>query len=328
MSELLVGIDIGGTKIATSVARRSGDVIARTRRPTGSLGEPRGDVAAIADGVRALLAEAGVGPADVAAVGVSAPGPLDPSGRRLLRPPNLPGWRDVPLGSWLEEALGVPVFVDNDANAAALAEWHFGAGRGYQDVVYLTMSTGVGGGLILGGRLYRGMGRAAGEVGHLRICWDADAARCGCGQRGCLEAYTGGAAWTLRLREQTPADSAAARLAGGREHVTPEHLVSAAHAGDAFANAEMQRWNAWLARGISVLGFVLAPQLVVLGTIAVAAGEALCFEPLRKAVRESLWDVIAEPMRIVGAQLGAELPDRAGLGVALEGLGAAAGKGV
>ncbi len=324
MSELLVGIDIGGTKIVTSAGRPSGDVIARTRRATGPLGRPRQDVAEIARDVRALLADAGASLSYVAVVGVSAPGPLDASGRRLLAPPNLTGWRDVPLAAWLEEELGVDVHLDNDANAAALAEWQFGAAQGYEDVVYLTMSTGVGSGLILGGQIYRGAGFAAGEAGHLRVCWDGDADLCSCGLRGCLEAYTGGAAWTRRLRAIAPADSRLAELAGGRGAITPEHVVAAAREGDPLACSEMDRWNRYLARGISVLGFVLAPQVVVLGTIAVAAGEALCFGPVREAVREQIWDVIGEGMQIVPAALGAELPERAGLGVALSALQARA----
>jgi glucokinase len=226
------------------------------------------------------------------------------------------GWQDVPLIDWLEEDLGIPVHLENDANAAALAEWQFGAGRGYDDVLYLTMSTGIGGGLILGGRLHRGAAHAAGEVGHLRVSWEPDAEICSCGKRGCLEAYAGGACWARRLRATVPADSRMATLAGGVEHVTPEHVVRAAREGDALARSEMDRFNYYLARGISTLGFVLAPQVVVLGTIAVAAGEEICFAPVREAVREQLWDVIAEGMQIVPAELGAELPDRAGLCVA------------
>ncbi len=319
MGDLLVGIDIGGTKIATSVGDLAGRVITHTRRPTKPLGEPQADVAAIADDVRRGVEKVGATLEDVAMVGVSAPGPLDPSGKRLLAPPNLPGWDDVPLVRWLEEALGTRVLLENDANAAALAEWRFGAGRGFQDIVYLTMSTGVGGGLILDGRLYRGVRGGAGEVGHLRVAWEPNAEVCGCGKRGCLEAYVGGASWTRRLRNVTPAESAAARLAGSVSKVTPEHVVSAAGQGDDFTRREMDRFNGYLARGIVSIGFVLAPQVVVLGTIAVAAGEALCIAPVREIVERELWDVLADGLAIVPAELGDELPARAGLGVALEG---------
>ena len=311
MGDLLVGIDIGGTKVATSAGDVAGNVIARTRRPTGGSGDPRRDVALLAEDVRGVVARAGGRLSDIAWVGVSVPGPLDASGTRLLGPPNLVGWEDVPLAEWLTEDLGSPVRLENDANAAALAEWRFGAGQGFDDLVYLTMSTGVGAGLILGGRLYRGVGRGAGEVGHARVCWDDDAEPCGCGARGCLEAYVGGAAWTRRLRREQ-ADP---------ERAAPEAVVACAQRGEAWALEEMNRFNRYLARGIVNLGFTLAPQAVILGTIVAAAGEALCLEPVRDRVREDLWDVLSRELVILPARLGDELPDRAGLGVALEALG-------
>ena len=317
MGERVLGIDIGGTKVAISVGDRAGNVIARTRRATEPCGVASEDVARLVADARETVATAGLTLDDLDAIGVSAPGPMDPGGRRLLGPPNLPGWQDVPLADLLEAELGTPVTLENDANAAALAEWQFGAARGFRDVVYLTMSTGVGAGLILDGRLYRGQGRAAGEIGHTRIDFREDAERCSCGNPGCLEAYVGGAAWTRRLRRETPGQSEVARLAGGRESVTPEHVVAAARAGDSFALSEMQRFNEHLARGIINVAFTLAPELVVLGTIAAAAGEDLCLEPVRQRVRAGLWSVIATGLSIQPAALGDELPYRAGLGVAL-----------
>ena len=310
MGNLLVGIDIGGTKTATSAGDAAGNVIASTRRPTAGSGDAGQDVAALARDVRQVVEEAGGTLSDVACVGVSAPGPLDRTGTRVLGPPNLDGWDDVPLVSWLEEELGTRVQLENDANAAALAEWRFGAGQGFEDLVYLTMSTGVGAGLILDGRLYRGVGRGAGEIGHARVCWDDDAELCGCGKRGCLEAYVGGAAWRRHLRERMSSP----------EEATPEHIVAAAGRGDAFALEEMERFNRYLARGIVNLTFTLAPQAVILGTIAAAAGEALCLVPVRELVRRDLWTVLAEGLVILPASLGDELPDRAGLGVAMEAL--------
>lgn len=263
---------------------------------------------------RDLLTEVG---RPVAGVGVSAPGPLDRERGALLSPPNLPGWLDVALRDRLAEALGLPVILENDANAAALAEWRFGAGQGCRDLVYLTMSTGIGAGLILGGRLHTGAGGNAGELGHVPVAWDGEP--CACGQRGCLEAYAGGAAWTRRLRASAPAEGRVAALAGGRDAVTPEHVVAAAREGDAYALAELERYNGYLARGLVALAFSLAPETVVLGTIPTAAGEALCLEPVRALVRERVWPVIGERLRIVPAALGERLPDLAGLCVALEG---------
>jgi glucokinase len=315
---VLVGIDVGGTKIACAVGDASGRLLATARRPTRLSGDGAADLAELAGSLRDLVAEAGCEPGDVDAIGVSLPGPLDPERGVLLDPPNLPGWHDLPVRDLLADAFSVPVFIENDANAAALAEWHFGAARGYEHVVYLTMSTGVGGGLILGGRLHRGVLASAGEIGHMPIEWDG--APCACGRRGCFEAYVGGAAWAQRLRVVTPATSRVAALAGGVAGVTARHLVAAAREGDAFALEEMRRWNDYVARGITTLAFVLAPQVVVLGTIATAAGEALSLAPIRARVAERIWPFLAERLQILPAALGDSLPHHAAIGVALEGL--------
>jgi glucokinase len=315
---VLVGIDVGGTKIASAVSDASGRLLATARQPTRPSGDGAADVAALAGSLPALLAEAGSRLAEVDAIGVSLPGPLDPERGVLLDPPNLPGWHDLPVRDLLADAFGVPVFIENDANAAALAEWHFGAARGFEHVVYLTMSTGVGGGLILGGRLHRGVLASAGEVGHMPIEWDG--ALCACGRRGCFEAYVGGASWAKHLRAVTPATSRVAALAGGTDSVTPRHVVAAAREGDAFAVAELDRWNDYVARGITSLAFVLAPQAVVLGTIATAAGEALSFAPIRARVAERIWPFLAERLQILPSSLGDALPYHAAIGVAFEGL--------
>jgi len=313
-----LGIDIGGTKLAMAVSRADGLPVQRLRRPIGLSGDWRRDLDRLQRDARSLLAEtASLGVGDLGRVGVSVPGPFDRETGLLLDPPNLPGWSRVPVGRVLAEAFGVEVRVENDANAAALAEWHFGAGRRAADsLAYLTMSTGGGGGLIVEGRLHRGARGGAGEIGHLPVAFPG--IPCACGLSGCLEAYVGGNAWGARLRRSTPADSAVLRLAGGRhEAIRPEHLLEAARAGDAFACDELSRWLDHLARGIVSLVMLVEPEVIVLGTIAVAAGEALCFEPLRELVASRLWRHQAERLEIVPAALGAELPYRAGLAVAL-----------
>jgi len=318
---LLLGIDIGGSKIALALGDGQGGVRAHMRRATEPSGDARTDLARIASDARKLLAEGGVAVSELEHVGVSAPGPVDATRGELVQPPNLPGWGTVPVRALLGEALGAPITVENDANAAALAEWRFGAGRGYEDLVYLTMSTGVGGGLVLGGRLYAGLRGNAGEIGHMPVEWDGEP--CACGLRGCLEAYVGGAAWARRLRRIAPEPGRVAELAGGGARATPRQLVAAAREGDAFALAEMARWNAYLARGLVAVAFVLAPQVVILGTIASAAGEELCFRPLREQVAARVWPALGRGLAILPSGLGEALPDHAGLAVALHSLGRA-----
>jgi glucokinase len=317
-----LGIDIGGTKIAVALGDADGHVRARCRLASESQGSAEADVARIADAARGVLAEAGVSPRDVAALGISAPGPVDAEAGVLLDPPNLPGWGRVPLVAWLGDALGLPAVIENDANAAALAEWRFGAGRGCRDLVYLTMSTGIGGGLILGGRLHRGLGGGAGEVGHIPL--EAAGEPCACGLRGCFEAYAGGAAWAARLRRIASEGSAVVELAGSRDAVTPRHVVEAARQGDAFALGELDRFNDYVARGVAILVFTLAPERVVLGTIPTAAPEELCLAPIRARVAARVWPRFSEGLSITGSALGEDLAFLAGIGVAFEHAAAAA----
>ena len=268
---LVLGLDLGGTKVAWAAGDAERGVRAEGRRPTAPTGDPRRDVARLAEDVRGAARDLGAEASEAAIVGVSVPGPFDPVAGTVLQPPNLPGWDEVPIRAWLEEELGLPVFLENDANAAALAEWQFGAARGTRHAVYLTMSTGVGGGLILGGRLHRGVNGAAGEVGHIPLEPGGDP--CGCGLRGCAEAYLGGANWAKRLARIAPADGRVAELAGGRERATPKELVQAAGEGDAFALGELERFNRRLARLVSMLAFTLAPEVIVFGTIVAAAAK-------------------------------------------------------
>jgi glucokinase len=307
-----LGIDIGGSKLALALAEPGGGRLVRWRRlpwtPSGDAGR---DLGAILAAVRALRDEAGGAPLEAA--GVCAPGPLDADTGVVQAPPNLPGWRDVPLALLLRSELGCPVALENDANAAALAEWRARSPR-VESLVYLTLSTGVGAGIVCDGRLLRGARGLAGELGHAPVVWDGEP--CACGQRGCLEAYVGGAAWTRRLRRLTPPTSQVAALAGGSDVARPEHVVAAARSGDAFALAELARWNEHLARALVAIAYTLAPEVIALGTIASAAGEALCLAPLRAALAQRLWPRLAEAVRIEASALGDELPYRAALAVA------------
>jgi len=313
---LYLGIDLGGTKTLMALADEEGRDCGTLRYPTEPSGDSERDLGRMVDHARQLIEREGLQQGALRKIGVSAPGPLDPGTGIVLGAPNLPGWNNVPMQARLEEALGVPTRLDNDANAAALAEWRFGAGKGTRNMAYLTMSTGVGGGLILNGKPYRGEGCLAGELGHVPVEWNGRP--CNCGQRGCLEAYIGGAAWQKVLREVTPDTSRVAELAGGREQVRPEHLVQAAKEGDAFALAEMAQFNDYLARAIVGLTFTLALQRVVLGTIAIAAGDALCFDPVRAQVSQNVWPHFAKNLEIVPASLGPDLARLAGICVALD----------
>ena len=313
---MLLGIDIGGTKVVLAVGDETATTIAARRRPMALSGDWRADLDALVEEAKSVLREADVSSEALSRIGVSVPGPADPAAGVLINPPNLPGWVDVPVAHHLAEALGAPARIENDANAAALAEARFGAGQGVDDLVYLTMSTGVGGGVISGGRLVHGAFGAAGEPGHLPIV--PDGRTCACGLHGCLEAYTGGNAWRDHLRTIAPRDSdAVARAGGDPSALLPEHVVEAARAGDAWATERFGEWLDALAQGIAAIVMLLEPKRIVLGTIAVAAGETLCFAPLRERLATRLWAHQIERLEIVPAALGEALPERAGFAVAM-----------
>ncbi len=312
---LWLGMDMGGTKTAIALGTADGTLLARWRGPTTTHRDASRDLRQLGEEARSVVAKSGRSLEEVRGLGVAVPGPFDAARGVLLTPPNLP-WRDAPVRDVLAESLGLPVHLENDADAAALAEWRFGAGRGTEHLIYLTMSTGVGAGLVLNGTLYSGLDHHAGEWGHVVL--QPGGEPCGCGRRGCFEAYAGGANWARRLQAVTPPHSQAAELAG-REPISPVHLVAAALAGDAFAVEEFARWRGFVAQGLSAIAYALAPERIVLGTIAVAAGEALCFEPLRRELDADLWPSLRGKVEVVPAALGEERPYLAGLCAALEG---------
>lgn len=249
----VVGVDLGGTKILTALADGQGNILARVRVPTPAAQ----GVAAVIECLARTVREVTSG-ASLEAVGVGCPGPLDHVTGTVHQAPNL-GWRDVPLASLLRERLLVPVFVENDANLAALGEYARGAGRGVERMVYVTVSTGIGGGLILDGRIYHGEGGGAGEIGHMTL--DPNGPRCACGRRGCLEALASGTAIARRARE----------LGVGDETVTAAAVARLAGEGDAAGAEILREAAAYLGWGLANVITLLAPKRVVLGGGVTAA---------------------------------------------------------
>ena len=207
---MIVGVDLGGTQVRLAIADQAGVITSVSRAATPELAGPQGTIAWLAAEVRRL----GPGRRPLV-VGVGVPGPCDPGTGVLINPPNLAGWpRNLPFGRLLAEALGAPVHLENDANLAALAELRRGAGRGVGNLVYVTWSTGIGAGLILGGQLYSGPHGSAGEIGHMVL--DPAGPLCSCGTRGCTEAYASGSA-IARRTGRPAAEVFAAALRGERE---------------------------------------------------------------------------------------------------------------
>ena len=248
-------------------------------------------------------------------VGVGVAGLIRMEEGVIAEAPNLPGWREYPLRDRLESRLGRRVIVENDANAAALAEWRLGAGQGSRSMVYLTMSTGVGAGLILDSRLYRGAHFSAGEIGHVAIV--PDGRPCSCGLRGCLEAYTSGAGLAARIREDIEAGQAGeilARAGGDPARVSARLWAEALRAGDPYSIALRDDFLDHLAMGLAGVVIGLDPECIVLGTI-VEQNADLLLDDLRARVSARLWPVHAD-VRIEAGTLGAKRPAYAALCVA------------
>ncbi|HUR13116.1 MAG TPA: ROK family glucokinase [Mycobacteriales bacterium] len=268
---LAIGVDVGGTKVAAGVVDEQGQVLAKTRRPTPSQ-SPDDVQRTIAELVAELRQDH-----DVEAVGIGAAGFVDVERATVLFAPNL-AWRDEPLRDAVQELVDLPVVVENDANAMAWAEHRFGAGRGHDHLVCVTVGTGIGGGIVLDGRLYRGRWGAGAEVGHMQMV--PDGRRCGCGQSGCWEQYCSGRALVREAREVADVwPGLGARLlelgGGFPEGITGPAVTQAAREGDPAALECVRIIGEALGQGLADLAAVLDPGAFVVGGGVADAGELL-----------------------------------------------------
>ncbi|MDR2629447.1 MAG: ROK family protein [Spirochaetaceae bacterium] len=301
-AELFIGVDIGGTKTAVSLWEGEERLVQKVQFPT--TGAPEAVILQINDLIGRMRAANSAAASGLRALGISCGGPLDSTGGLILGPPNLPGWDRVPIVDALREKNEVPCFLENDANACALAEWRWGAGRGCRDMAFLTFGTGLGCGLILNGCLYRGAGDLAGEVGHIRIAEDGPE---GYGKRGSWEGFCSGGGLSRLYAEVT-----------GRNE-TGKYICDAAERGEADALKVVGECAFYLGRGISLLIDILNPQCIVLGSIF-ARSEGLFRRIMESVVAEEALAPSREQCAIRPALLGELLGDKAALGVALNGI--------
>ncbi len=298
-----IGVDVGGTKVLGGVVDESGTVVKTARRDTPREGGSA-LTQAITDVAKELMAEF-----TIDSVGVSAAGFVSSDRKTMLATPNIAGWNGVDLDYQLTSLIGLPVVIENDANAAAWGEARFGAGRGKRHMLMLTVGTGIGGGIVVNGELYRGAFGIAAEIGHIRVVPEGHL--CGCGARGCFEQYGSGNALMRHAREAIAASPDIARnlLARGDgtlEGLTGKAITDAARDGDAVALAAFNTTAQWLGAGIASLAVVLDPECVVIGGGVIDAGEIL-LKPTREALERSMPFAGKHPYpEIIGAQLGNE----------------------
>ncbi|MYE89357.1 ROK family protein [Candidatus Poribacteria bacterium] len=317
MSSHVVGIDIGGTKLAAVVSNKNGNILQKVRKPTESDKGPRHAVQLLLAMVDEVIGLADLQREDISGIGVSCGGPLDTKTGIIYSPPNLPGWDALPLKEIIESEFHIPTIIENDANASALAEARFGGGRGYDYVLYMTMSTGIGGGIVANGEIYHGANDSAGEVGHQILL--PDGPLCGCGKYGCLEALCSGPAIARRAQEaiaNQPHTKILALADGEIDRVRSEHVLQAARNGDALGMALVEETAYYMGWGIANLVNILNPEIVLLGTIAVAAGDML-LDPIRRTVTEMAMQRPLEAVKIMPAELGDSIGDLAAISLVI-----------
>ena len=300
---MILGLDIGGTKTAAVLGTRHGDIRWRKEILTKT---DRGFKPVFSE-ITALAGEALVGsPERVEAISVSIGGPLDVFNGIIKSPPNLPGWDNIPLKRLLKEQFALPVFIEHDGNAGALAEFYFGSGRGFRNIVFLTMGTGFGAGLIFDGKLYRGTNDTAGEIGHIRIAEDGPDCY---GKAGSLEGFGSGTGMAKLARALFPAI--------WNESAGVSDLYEAYRSGSSEARQVFEKAGFYLGRAFAMIGDLLNPERIILGGLGMRIGDA--FLPVARVVfqEESLPQVSAA-CQIIPAQLGETIGDIASLCAAID----------
>lgn len=311
-----VGIDIGGTKSAVILASSNGNVLDRKQFPT-HMGEGwKPTVEKIKSIAARFLKQK-----KIETIGISCGGPLDSRRGLILSPPNLPGWDEVPITEIFQTEFQFPTYLENDANAGALAEWKFGAGKGFQNIIFLTFGTGCGAGLILDGKLYKGTNDLGGEVGHIRL---EDDGPIGFHKRGSFEGFCSGpglaqmmAFELLCLAEEITYTEMLKKYKAPGE-VKGKDVVEWAKNGDLLALKVVEKSGTYFGKGLSILIDILNPELIVVGSMGVRLGELL-FEPARKVIEKEAIPAAAKLCRIVPAALGEKIGDYAALCVAMQG---------
>lgn len=297
--KLIVGVDIGGTKIDAVLADDCGNIRKRELKETRASEGPNAVIKRLIDAVRAVSVDS-----ELAAVGIGAAGIIDVETGLITTSPNLPGWRNIQLKDILEREIGVKTFVDNDATVAAMAEHKFGIAVGCDHFICVTLGTGIGGGIVTNGRVYRGVSGAAGEIGHMTI--DINGPMCGCGRKGCWETLASGSALEreAKAKIEEGIQTTIPRYAKGSDgRITAKGVYLAAQEGDRLAKELIEQLGFYLGVGLANLINIFNPQLVVISGGVARMGDML-MEPARKTVRERAFELSAKAARVEVSSLG------------------------
>jgi glucokinase len=320
-TSVLAGVDIGGTKTAVVLSAAPPKILHRIEFPTDPASGPEPALSRICESLHQALACHHFSASDLQAIGVSCGSPQDPVAGVILAPPNLPTWTNIPIKSILTSRFGVECFLENDANAGALAENRFGAGQGTRNMVFLTMGTGLGAGLILNGRLYRGVTFAAGEIGHVRLTRTGPV---GFHKDGSAEGWASGGGMALAAKDAirkalSKGETTLLASHDGPELLTARDIWNAAQSGDAVALRIVRSTGKRLGEAMAILIDLFNPESIVVGGLALRMGDAI-LGPAREVVEKEALPESRERCRITTAGLGEQIGDVAALCIALEGL--------
>ena len=301
---LILGVDLGGTKILTAITDSQGQMLSRDHSITPAAKGQDAVIRSILDSAGHVLTQAGITASDLSAIGVGAPGLSNPETGILFTSPHLPGWQDVPLRDIIEKELGRKTFLINDANAAALGELYFGAAKGARNFIYITISTGIGGGIVIDGKLYTGASGVAAEIGHMTI--DDEGPPCTCGNKGCWETLASGTALAREAKrrlEQGVKTSILEHAGGDTEKVTAEVIHQAALAGDSLARELIAKTGYYIGVGLASLLNIFNPELIVIGGGLSNIGDML-LQPAYKVAKERAFAKSWEAVRFAPPHLG------------------------
>jgi glucokinase len=301
MQAIIIGVDLGGTNIKAGAITREGNVLYRCHRPTEGEGGPEKVCDNMAEAVRECRQNLPDGGQPIG-MGVGTPGPLDLARGLVVDAPNLPGWENIPVRQMMEERTGLECELENDANAAALGEQWVGAGHGGSSLVLLTLGTGIGGGIVLDGKVWHGFGDCAGEIGHMSI--DPEGPRCNCGNWGCVEAHASATAMVRRMRE-TIEDGTGSSLADKLDEMTAKDIYEAAVDGDSAASENIHMTGFYLGVAVSNIMHILNPEVVVFSGGVTAAGNML-LRPIRQTARERTMEACRRDVKIRFGELGGD----------------------
>lgn len=300
MKKYVIGVDLGGTKISTAISTIEGNMLANVVLPTKAEEGEAAVLGRIMQSIDEVIIGSSISIAEVEAIGIGSPGPLDAKKGIIITTPNLP-FKDYNLVQPLKEKYNIPVYLDNDANAAAIGEYMFGAGKGKESIVYFTVSTGVGGGAVLDGKVYRGHTSNALEIGHTTV--DPNGPRCNCGNLGCLEAMSSGTAIAKKGKEavSTNVETSLKKY----DTVTSYEVFKEAEAGDEVAKDIMDNALTYLGIGVANAIATFDPEMIIIGGGVSKAGD-IVFNTVKKVVNKRCFKSMAESCEIVPAGLGSD----------------------